>query len=37
MQKKLFVIQARDPATQRIINRLWIEGGKIEPVGVSAT
>jgi putrescine transport system substrate-binding protein len=25
MQKKLFVIQARDPATQRIINRLWIE------------
>jgi putrescine transport system substrate-binding protein len=23
MQKKLFVIQARDPATQRIINRLW--------------
>jgi putrescine transport system substrate-binding protein len=22
-QKKLFVIQARDPATQRIINRLW--------------
>ena len=23
MQKKLFVIHARDPATQRIINRLW--------------
>ena len=23
MQKKLFVITARDPATQRIINRLW--------------
>jgi putrescine transport system substrate-binding protein len=23
MQKKLFVILARDPATQRIINRLW--------------
>jgi putrescine transport system substrate-binding protein len=23
MQKKLFVINARDPATQRIINRLW--------------
>ena len=23
MQKKLFVIQARDPATQRVINRLW--------------
>jgi putrescine transport system substrate-binding protein len=23
MQKKLFVIQARDAATQRIINRLW--------------
>ena len=22
-QKKLFVINARDPATQRIINRLW--------------
>jgi putrescine transport system substrate-binding protein len=22
-QKKLFVIQARDPATQRVINRLW--------------
>ena len=22
-QKKLFVIIARDPATQRIINRLW--------------
>src|SRR5256712_4296510 len=22
-QKKLFVIQARDPATQRIINRIW--------------
>ena len=23
IQKKLFVINARDPATQRIINRLW--------------
>lgn len=23
MQKKLFVITARDPATQRFINRLW--------------
>ena len=23
MQKKLFVINARDPATQRVINRLW--------------
>ena len=23
MQKKLFVITARDPATQRIVNRLW--------------
>ena len=23
MQKKLFVITARDPATQRVINRLW--------------
>jgi putrescine transport system substrate-binding protein len=23
MQKKLFVIIARDPATQRVINRLW--------------
>ena len=23
MQKKLFVIKARDPATQRVINRLW--------------
>ena len=22
-QKKLFVIKARDPATQRVINRLW--------------
>jgi len=23
MQKKLFVIEARDAATQRVINRLW--------------
>ena len=32
IQKKLFVINARDPATQRIINRLWtrVKTGKVD-------
>src|SRR3982074_664749 len=37
--KKLFVITARDPATQRVINRLWtrVKTGRGVPAAVRAT